>query len=345
METGETSKETLKKLIKQLDKGRECSIQESIYRILGLTMTKFSDEVRFVNTNHPDHREGLLKKQEELDDLKNGESIFCNSLHDYYQDRPRNDSHDDTDWENMSLAQFVSQFNVSKSRHSSKNAIKLLNNRGYITRRRKECVLRYFLKYEHEEEFYRALCILFHPFRNEKKEIHLKDVKELYDENAVSIEQLRAHFEKYRDTAEAIRDIEEKREDFEKDLDDSDDEESCETTTAEELYDFENFVNLQAKNQVRRYNEGKIDMPDDEYLKNINSLNSQQRKIFDDFVERLKDPTDESPFYLYIGGEAGTGKSFLLRDTFTKLILVTLCLEGPHHEKNFKTIFFCIFTP
>ena len=39
----------------------------------------------------------------------------------------------------------------------------------------------------------------------------------------------------------------------------------------------------------------------------------EQRKIFDDFVERIKDPTDEEPFYLYIGGEAGTGKSFLLK--------------------------------
>merc|ERR1711911_552530 len=45
----------------------------------------------------------------------------------------------------------------------------------------------------------------------------------------------------------------------------------------------------------------------------VNSLNSQQRKIFDDFVERLSDPADDSPFYLYIGGEAGTGKSFLLK--------------------------------
>ena len=42
-------------------------------------MTRFSDVVRFINTNHPDHREGLLKAN--LDELEEGESVFHNSLH------------------------------------------------------------------------------------------------------------------------------------------------------------------------------------------------------------------------------------------------------------------------
>ena len=58
---GEEVGKTIKKLGKALDKGREMSIQESIYRSLGLSMTKFSDVVRFINTNHPDRRDGLLK--------------------------------------------------------------------------------------------------------------------------------------------------------------------------------------------------------------------------------------------------------------------------------------------
>ena len=41
-------------------------------------------------------------------------------------------------------------------------------------------------------------------------------------------------------------------------------------------------------------------------------LNLQQRKILDDFCERLLSD-NESPLYLYIAGEAGTGKSFLLK--------------------------------
>ena len=41
-------------------------------------------------------------------------------------------------------------------------------------------------------------------------------------------------------------------------------------------------------------------------------LNDQQRRFFDDFCERLI-CDDEEPIYLYIAGEAGTGKSFLLK--------------------------------
>ena len=108
--------------------GREVGIQEAVYRALGLTMTRFSDVVRFINTNHPDHREGLLKAN--LDDLEKGESVFHNSLHDYYQDRPINSVDDETDWENMTLSQFVSGYNISKSKPASSNAIKLQNNRG-----------------------------------------------------------------------------------------------------------------------------------------------------------------------------------------------------------------------
>ena len=46
----------------------------------------------------------------------------------------------------------------------------------------------------------------------------------------------------------------------------------------------------------------------------ISSLNQQQRLLFDDFSERMASPDiDEKPIYLYLGGEAGTGKSYLVR--------------------------------
>ena len=69
LKSGENVMETIKKLGKALDKGREMSIQEAIYRALGLTMTKFSDVVRFINTCHPERRSGLLKANlDELDE-------------------------------------------------------------------------------------------------------------------------------------------------------------------------------------------------------------------------------------------------------------------------------------
>ena len=82
---GEAAKTTMAKLSKALDKGREVGIQESIYRLLGLTMTKFSDVVKFINSAHPHRRDGLLKQN--LDNLEEGDSVFHNSIHDYYENR------------------------------------------------------------------------------------------------------------------------------------------------------------------------------------------------------------------------------------------------------------------
>ena len=71
MRSGEDAKQTLKKLIKCLDKGREVPVQEAIFRACGLPLTKFSTVVKFINSVHPERREGLLKAAQDLDSLGN----------------------------------------------------------------------------------------------------------------------------------------------------------------------------------------------------------------------------------------------------------------------------------
>ena len=61
------------------------------------------------------------------------------------------------------------------------------------------------------------------------------------------------------------------------------------------------------------FNAGSELMQEGDYLEMVNKLNEQQRSIFDDFVERINCDREENSFYLYIGGNAGTGKSFVLR--------------------------------
>ena len=51
-----------------------------------------------------------------------------------------------------------------------------------------------------------------------------------------------------------------------------------------------------------------------EFRKKICELNFQQRKFFDDIMEReTSTDVDKQPFRVYVGGAAGTGKSHLLR--------------------------------
>ena len=102
--------EKLNKFADVLDKHREVSIQECIYRLLGLPMSKFSTKVKFLSTNHPNFRDGLLKGN--LDELRENESIFHMSAHQYYENRPLNNPEDMIDWEEITLAEFWANYEV-----------------------------------------------------------------------------------------------------------------------------------------------------------------------------------------------------------------------------------------
>ena len=85
-----------------------------------------------------------------------------------------------------------------------------------------------------------------------------------------------------------------------------------ESTTADELDNFEKWAKHQAKKSLVKYKHLTSVIKLEELRNLIIKLNGQQRKILDDFCERLLED-DNPPFYLYIAGEAGTGKSFLLK--------------------------------
>ena len=218
----------------------------------------------------------------------------------------------------MSLADFCSNYDVVYSSGNRRNVIKLQNKKGYIAKRGSACVIRYFLKYTNEEEMYRALCILFLPFRNEMQEIHSKDVKALYLKNEDQIEEMRNKYEKHRGMVELIKKIEEGREKNDDDEEDEDQEPddyiNDETTNPNDIAAFEKEAKDKAAKFLKIFNQGMNIMPDDDFINAVNSLNQEQQRIFADFCERMSNQTSEpDPFYCYISGEAGTGKSFLMR--------------------------------
>ena len=330
--------ELLNKLATVLDKHREVSIQEATYRMLGMPMTKSSVKVKYISTCHPNFRDGLLKGN--LDKLDDKESLFHNSVHTYYESRPyfliydpNKDYHEDElkpeYWINLSLAEFWSRYDVvySKSKNLDKEryTIKLENGKGFIRRRKRLAVLRYFLNYENTEDFCRGLLILFLPFRDELTELHQCNVKlmVLNSQNWQIIERNRNMFEAHKVMTDIIKDIQRLHEEDQIEIGDNDDEEEDidndgnyfeETTREDEIFDFEKWAKKQANKQldnVKQY----TNLQDTLLLrKTISNLNSQQSKIFHDVIEREVCRNDEKePYFLFIAGEAGTGKSFLMR--------------------------------
>ena len=93
--------------------------------------------------------------------------VIIFSLHDYHQIRPKDEEdeniiieekgeEDDNTWEKQCLADFVAEFNIAYKKDI--NSIKLQDGKSYINKRRRPCVIRYFLKYDNEEEYTRLTC-------------------------------------------------------------------------------------------------------------------------------------------------------------------------------------------
>ena len=90
-------------------------------------------------------------------------------------------------------------------------------------------------------------------------------------------------------------------------LDDEDEFQPEETTSAEDIEDFNSWAKSQAIKELAKF-KNLIDLCDISSLRfSISSLNIQQRRIFDDFIERMVSlDINEAPVFLFIAGNAGT---------------------------------------
>ena len=79
---GMSNSDVIKEISSVLDKHREVSIQEAIYRMLSLPMTKSSIRVKYLSTIHPHFRDGLLRGN--IEELSEDEPVFHLSPHQYY---------------------------------------------------------------------------------------------------------------------------------------------------------------------------------------------------------------------------------------------------------------------
>ena len=109
--------------------------------------------------------------------------------------------------------------------------------------------------------------------------------------------------------------------------------EELETTDAKDIDDFESWAKAQASKDLSSF-KSSLNMTDIESLRrNISLLNQQQRRLFDDFMHRVSSSDiDENPCYLFLSGEAGTGKSFLVK-TLIDAIKYTSIKPGADLQK------------
>lgn len=163
----------------------------------------------------------------------------------------------------------------------------------------------------------RSLLFLFVPFRDEVREIHDNKkftIDQLFEKHFTRIQDQRQEFEPHRtlllSIEEALSDPNVLEEEDGEDEEDGEHFIPEESTTESEIKDF-----LKEAKKARVNANPKVDIAAlPELREHIRCLNKGQRQVFDDVVERLWSPeAEKKPFYMYISGEAGTGKSYVLR--------------------------------
>ena len=177
-------------------------------------------------------------------------------------------------------------------------------------------------------------------------EIHDKNVKSLVFDNWKQIQERRLEFEAHKVMTDIVKDIQASLDEDQILEDDEDREQNenidpsvVESTLDEEIIDFDKWAKKQAVKHLETVQQFTNLQDYSSLRKSISELNRQQRKIFDDIMEREISPLNErEPYFLFIGGEAGTGKSFLMRVLMEGVKHINIKagteLNKPCHNRN-----------
>jgi len=108
-------RDKLKKFASILINGSEISAQEAAAFLLGIPNTMCSKQDVFINTALPDERIGILKSQEDLEELGDeSEDVCVKGLIDHYTQRPE-------ELVDICLAEFASMYEFTRNQKAKKS--------------------------------------------------------------------------------------------------------------------------------------------------------------------------------------------------------------------------------
>ena len=158
--------EEMKKAMYVYSQNREVSAQEAVTRTCRLKMKSSSREVVFIPTDDDNVRMSLPTSVLETKD-DDSQDVWMTSKQDRYKSRP-----DTEDFEAMCMAEFSSQCRIIYGK-PGKSAVLLQNGMGFVQKRTrgKPAIIRYcrFSKEKDPEKYYATLLKLYLPYRDDKQ--------------------------------------------------------------------------------------------------------------------------------------------------------------------------------
>ena len=284
----------------------EISAQEALYIILQLPMRKASRQIVFINTSPKDERVEILKPVSYINKLDDdSEDIFASGLIKRYAKRPAADDVNDDD---------IETFEKSTS--------------GKIKKRSKAKIIRivWFNKQTEPEKHYCELIMLFTSWRNEETDLigSSSSYREQYFILANNIsEQMKQYAvcnEDLNEIQEQINSVENTEENDQYDLiapgtqnvEYQDNAEGNQDLQPDfnESYNLSDDIGIPSADMNHTpliLNE----LQDEDYRQIVQMLNKKQKEFFYHSLHLIK--TSDDPFYCFLSGGAGVGKSHLTR--------------------------------
>ena len=300
-EKGVTDK--LYHIANQLRKGREVSHHEAIMRCLSMPFRRSNVPVTFVATDFKENRTCILKQRSVLDTIEDDDTdIYMTTIHDRYAARPNS-------LEQISFADFVSNYRLKSSSTDNnneeqnevdedvtENVITLKDRLGQMSKRKRPQVIRYhYVSQEKDEEaYFHRLLLLYQPWRSEDQLKTHASYKESFEHVRDQLVPKIKLFEPFHDDVESVLenfDPDDLSPEFLEYLTAYIEQEKEEAVVDDPNYEFLDPENLPA--DVQEANRKKssntksftltktFQVPDNDFYKLIQSLNTKQRHLFD----------------------------------------------------------------
>ena len=350
-EGNKTLKEQVRHIGNKFINAVEVSAQEAVYLILQMPLTKASRQVVFINTSPPAERVFILKGKEQLKEMNpNSEDVEMTSVLKTYAQRP-------PAFNNMCLADFVSKIAVDFPRgmtpeeranfgnddvpdnsdleEATVTRIQLDN--GIVFRLRKNPRIIRFVRYNIKtdpDNFYREKLMLYIPWRNEDIDL-IAGFPSMKESFLAREQEIVSNSREYEPSSDNVDDIESIVQQVIRD----DIAPSCQQVEAEdaECGDVDSeafaFFDPERDGQQLQYDIG-IDVglpplpaevtllptfvPDDEFRKQVQSLNKSQFEFFSHVLHTVK--LNNEKLRVFLSGGAGVGKSVVVRTLYQALM-------------------------
>ena len=319
----------------------EISEQEAVYIVLQLPMKKASREVIFINTSPPEDRVELLKPLNDIKDMEDdSEEIYTGGLLKRYSKRPARFEHltlaDWAAWYDSCGKPYAKQSNeldtdnlpvetsITDNDDDNENAISELSNKvpSKSKKRTKARIIRscWFNKEKEPEKHYRELIMLFTPWRNETDIIGIcSSYKERY---MLLSDVISKQMEQYADCNQDFNEMEQEMSSVEDSYDsiapatqsvELQNEAEGNTDLHPDLNENYNFADDIGIPSIDSNSEPLIlnELEDNEYRHLVQMLNKKQKEFFYHILHLIK--TTDGPFYCFLSGGAGVGKSHLTK--------------------------------